>query len=118
VGAAKKYPIEILPRTSETIFISDIATFREMINEHFIHNRRGVFQRSQYRFLRPIIVTEDGERFRVKLDKKVWEEIANLRNIQREKYRKVGQIKVAQVYGKLRKFVGIGRNNASDQLRK
>jgi hypothetical protein len=73
----KKYPVEINPRASDTFFVSDITTFRQMIVEHFV-SRTGFLERYQFRFSRPRVVTDDGATFKVKLQPEVWREISKL----------------------------------------
>jgi hypothetical protein len=67
----RRYPIEISPRRSTSICLSEIKMFREnldkIINTHY-------FGWLRMRWLRAYVFTEDGHKFRVKLDRSIRKE--------------------------------------------
>jgi hypothetical protein len=69
------YPTEIKPRTSETFFLSDLSSFRTTMAEKL---QRIRLLRWRICFIKAIILTADGRRFKVKLDKSVRRELAEI----------------------------------------
>jgi hypothetical protein len=67
------YPTEIKPRASETFFLPDLSGFRTTMAEKL---QRIRLLPCRIRFIKAIILTADGRRFRVKLDKSVRRELA------------------------------------------
>jgi hypothetical protein len=62
------YPTEIKPRSSQTFFLQDIATFRSTMAESL---QPIWLARWRIRFIKAIICTDDGQLFEAKLDKEV-----------------------------------------------
>lgn len=71
----RNYPVEIRPRGSATIFLSDMATFRTNMIEmlHEVHRLSW-----RVRFIRAIVATDDARIFKVKLDQKLRHELLKL----------------------------------------
>jgi hypothetical protein len=69
VIAAKGYPIEVAPRTSESFFISELATFKQEVKRMLGANT--FVDRVRFRFIKGFVQTDDGETFRVKLSPEV-----------------------------------------------
>jgi hypothetical protein len=65
--AQRKYPVEILPKATEYFIISDLATFQKEFTD--VIKRQSFLRRMLYRFIRVIILTDDGTRFRAKIGK-------------------------------------------------
>jgi hypothetical protein len=72
----QKYPVEIPPRASHPFLVSDVATFRQEFKEMI--DKQSLFRRILHRFVHVSIVTDDGMRFRAKIDKGVRREIREL----------------------------------------
>ena len=68
----RKYPIEIPPRASEIFYIGDITTFRPSLYQQ-VKKTKGL-TRTLFKFVRVIVVTDDGRYFTAKVDKDVREE--------------------------------------------
>ena len=69
----KQYPVEIKPRASETFYVSDEAVLHAEV-KRMRQDARGV-SRLLFSFMKANVHTDDGRRFRVKLDnqvRKVW----------------------------------------------
>jgi hypothetical protein len=69
----KDYPTEIAPRTSDSFFISDLATFKQEVKR--MRDADTFADRLRFRFIRAFVQTDDGETFRVKLSptvREVW----------------------------------------------
>ena len=73
----KSYPVEIKPRTSEKFFLNDMSTFYEGMAE--ILPKTNAIQRFRGRFLRSYVMTDDGRRFRVRLESSLRNELRGLR---------------------------------------
>jgi hypothetical protein len=73
----RHYPSEIRPRGSVTVFLSDLAGFRTTMAEAFNEVRHF---RWRLRFVRAIVITEDGKIFRAKVHKKIRGELAKARS--------------------------------------
>lgn len=69
----RTYPIEIKPRSSVMVCLSEISVFREMCRDKIIGNR--VFNRFRFRFMRAIVVTDDSKIFKVRLDRSLRKEL-------------------------------------------
>ena len=74
----RRYPFEVNPRASETFFLSDRSTFRETFGRVF--EKTDLISRFRYRFLKAIVVTDDGKTFPVRIEKGLRAEIDRLRN--------------------------------------
>lgn len=74
----KKYPIEIKPRASEIFFISEKSFFQKSMAE--ILKSMNWLQRLRARWMRVIILTDDGRTFKAKLDRTVIKELRALRS--------------------------------------
>ena len=72
----RTYPVEIRPRGSATITLSEIERFRSTTAEMFQQVSRW---RWRFRFIKALVVTEDGKIFKVKLDKTIRRELAKVR---------------------------------------
>jgi hypothetical protein len=70
------YPAEIRPRASTTFFLSEIDMFRSSLAEMLQEVRH---LRWRIRFMKAIVVTDDGKLFKVKLDKAIRRELAKVR---------------------------------------
>jgi hypothetical protein len=67
----KDYPTDVGPRTSESFFISDLATFRQEVKR--IRGADTFVNRLRFRFIRAFVQMDDDETFRVKLSSHVRE---------------------------------------------
>jgi hypothetical protein len=72
----RTYPAEIRPRASTTFFLSEIDMFRSSLAEMLQEVRH---HRWRIRFMKAIVVTDDGKMFKVKLDKTIQRELAKVR---------------------------------------
>ena len=63
------YPLEIAPRASHTAFISSVDTFRDEIA--YAKSDAGAIWGFMFRFIRPVIFSADGRKFRVKVSKEL-----------------------------------------------
>jgi hypothetical protein len=73
----RQYPAEIKPRGSVTVFLTDLAGFRTTMAEAFNEVR---LSRWRLRFVRAIVITEDGRVFKAKVDKEIRRELAKVRS--------------------------------------
>jgi len=69
----RQYPIEINPRQSETVCLSEISVFRKMCREKLMGS--NVFDRLRFLCLHAFIVSADGRKFKVRLDRSVRKEL-------------------------------------------
>jgi hypothetical protein len=76
--AQRKYPVEILPKATEYLMISDIATFQKEFTDMI--KTQSFLKRMLYRFIRVTILTDDGRRFKAKIGKGVRTEIEAIIN--------------------------------------
>ena len=67
----KSYPTEVAQRTSESFFISDLATFKQEVKR--MRGADTFVDRLRFHFIRAFVETDDGETFRVKLSSDVRE---------------------------------------------
>ncbi len=72
--SVRKYPIVILPRTSETIFLTSIKVFKEITPEILYTGRFS--RKISARLLRGYVYADDGSFFRAKLDDSFRKELA------------------------------------------
>jgi hypothetical protein len=75
----RTYPVELQPKASKHLFISDISTFRQVIRECLLSQTPA--SRIIFRFVRATIQTVDGKFFRAKISKSIRGE---LRQIQKK----------------------------------
>jgi hypothetical protein len=73
----EQYPIEIAPKASCTLIVSNIATFQQEFRA-MVRERPGLLARIFFRFVRVTILTDDGMRFRAKVSAEVRKEMAQL----------------------------------------
>lgn len=73
----QQYPVEIAPRASHSFFLSEARMFRKemrrIMSGPYAVGRLGLF------LMHAIIVSDDGQRFHVKLDKSVCKELRAIR---------------------------------------
>lgn len=81
----KRYPVEIAPRTTKQFYVSDIETFRK--KHAAIFKGSGLIDRIRYRFIKAIILTDDGRQFRARIAKPLCDELTKLRREQTVKFR-------------------------------
>jgi hypothetical protein len=74
----RTYPAEIRPRGSATFFLSEIDRFRSTMAEMLQEVRH---LRWRVRFIKAIVLTDDGKIFKVKLDRTIRRELAKVRRI-------------------------------------
>ena len=74
--ARRKYPIVLLPNTSELMFLSSIKRFHEAMLKILASGKLSPDQGA--RKLRGYVYTDDGSQFRVVLDGNVGKEIAGI----------------------------------------
>ena len=67
--AQKQYSVEIAPRTSERFFLSDEVTLRSEVKR--MRGQYSSIGRLRFRFIRALIWTDDGMKFRAKLSKDI-----------------------------------------------
>lgn len=72
----RQYPVEIRPRHSQTFFITEMSTFKETMTDMFLRARPSWWRA---RFIKAIVVTDDAKIFKVKLDRPLRRELAELR---------------------------------------
>ncbi|MDE2165382.1 MAG: hypothetical protein KGJ66_03470 [Alphaproteobacteria bacterium] len=72
----KQYPVEILPRTAQTFFVSTAKTFLEELSK--IMHGKDAIRPWQFRRLRVVIVTDDGAQFHTHVGKEVRQELERL----------------------------------------
>jgi len=72
----KVYPAEVMPRASATFFVSEMSAFRRTMLDSFARTR---YFRWRLYWIRALVRTDDGMIFRVKLDKSLRKELAELR---------------------------------------
>jgi len=72
----QKYSVEIPPRASHPFLVSDMAKFPQEFKEMI--NKQSLIRRILHRFVHVTIVTDDGMRFRAKIDKGVRREMREL----------------------------------------
>lgn len=75
----KTYPVEILPRTTQRLFISDMATFSREFPFLDIVQRYGFLGRILCPSIKAIIYTDDGSRCKAKIGNSVRREMRRLR---------------------------------------
>jgi hypothetical protein len=73
----RDYPAEIKPRGSANFYLGEMARFRSTMSEMFNEVRH---LRWRLRFIKAIVVTDDGKIFKVKLDRPVRRELAKCRH--------------------------------------
>ncbi len=73
----KKYPVEIKPRSSETFFLSEKSMFRDYFRQE-IFATTNIFDRCLFYFFKAIVVTDDGETFKVTIDRRLRKELREL----------------------------------------
>jgi hypothetical protein len=71
----KQYPVEIKARNYEGFFLSDIDTFRQSVCDALLPGGKSLLNRWRLWRLRAFVVTVDGKKFRVKLNKSIRKEI-------------------------------------------
>ena len=74
----RTYPIEIKPRSSVMVCLSEMGVFREMCRNNLIGNT--FVSRFRFRFLRAIVVTDDRRIFKVEIDRSLRKELRRLRD--------------------------------------
>lgn len=73
----KKYPFEIRSRGSEIFFLAEKTVFQASMGEIF--KSLNWFQRLRARWLRAVILTDDGKVFKATLDRTITKELRALR---------------------------------------
>ena len=61
----RSYPVEIGPKQSVTLYISDISHFRQQLM--VIRSEQNIIGRFLFSFTKAIVLSEDGMRFRAKI---------------------------------------------------
>ena len=80
----RKYPVELEPRASQQLIISDIVTFRRVMRECILS--QSELGRIAFRLVRATIQTVDGHFFRAKISK-------TIRDVNYGKFTKVLRVK-------------------------
>jgi hypothetical protein len=73
----EQYPIQIAPKASRIIMVSDIATSRQEFQQ-MVRERPSLLRRILFRFVRVTILSDDGMLFKAKIGKEVRNEIREL----------------------------------------
>jgi hypothetical protein len=74
----RTYPADILPRHSETFFISEIGQFRDSFATFFFE--ASILERLPYYLLAPVITTDDGKEFSVRVGRSLRKELGQFRS--------------------------------------
>jgi hypothetical protein len=69
----RQYPVKLEPKASQLVHISDIVTFRQVMQECLLS--QGRIRRFIFRFVRAMVQTTDGRRFRAKISKEIRQEL-------------------------------------------
>lgn len=76
IVTVRRYPLIILPRTSETIFLTSLQTFREYVPGILNSGKFG--RKISARLLRGYVYADDGSPFRASLEGSFWKELASI----------------------------------------
>jgi hypothetical protein len=69
----RQYPVKLEPKATHQVMISDIVTFRQVMQECLLSQTR--IGRFIFRFVRTTVQTTDGRMFRAKISKEIRQEL-------------------------------------------
>jgi hypothetical protein len=72
-----QYPVELKPKATHQVMISDIVTYRQVMQECLLSQSR--FGRLIFRFVRATVQTTDGRVFRARISREIRQELHQIR---------------------------------------